>query len=67
MIKAALPVRCAIAVAAGKAAYVLQMIPGCGAAAPRMCVFVCARPLASRAYVDCCMQNTMIFLSNANL
>ncbi|MBB6575046.1 hypothetical protein [Xanthomonas arboricola] len=34
MIKAALPVRCAIAVAAGKAAYVLQMIPGmrrCGA------------------------------------
>ncbi|WP_146096017.1 hypothetical protein [Xanthomonas arboricola] len=34
MIKAALPVHCAIAVAAGKAAYVLQMIPGmrrCGA------------------------------------
>ncbi|WP_146093725.1 hypothetical protein [Xanthomonas arboricola] len=34
MIKAALPVRCATAVAAGRAAYVLQTIPGmrrCGA------------------------------------
>ncbi|NIJ85420.1 hypothetical protein FHY35_002444 [Xanthomonas arboricola] len=34
LIKAALPVHCAIAVAAGRTAYVLQMIPGmrrCGA------------------------------------
>ncbi|WP_155413029.1 hypothetical protein [Xanthomonas arboricola] len=65
MIKAALPVHCAIAVAAGKAAYVLQMIPGmrrCGAthvrvrlrkATGKSCIRRLLRAKHDDLFIDC--------------
>ncbi|WP_146094803.1 hypothetical protein [Xanthomonas arboricola] len=61
MIKAALPVHCVIAVAAGRAAYVLHMIPGMRRHAHAQSHWQGVHT-STAAY-----KKTMIFLSTINL